>query len=161
YVERLKATRWRPEYFDENEAKAILAKKPVLEFNHDLPPTNDYKQRTEIIVAPANLKPGFYYLIVSHAENFGSSNNSVNYSDFWVSDRAIVQRSDLGNPQAGGMVLDNRTGEPVADAKVQVWTQGNNGGWNQGESGTSDKNGLFAVAAEANRSHVVLVTSKE
>ena len=29
----------------------------------------------EVIPAPAGIKPGFYYLAVSHAENFGENNN--------------------------------------------------------------------------------------
>ncbi|MBM3983537.1 MAG: hypothetical protein FJ304_25350, partial [Planctomycetes bacterium] len=161
YVERLKASRWRPEELSHDEAKALLNQKPVREFNHDLPATPDYKARTEHVPAPAGLKPGFYYLIVSHAENFGATNNAVHYTSFWVSDLAIVNRHDYGTPQMAGTVTDNRTGEPVADAKVQVWTRGGNGGWTAGATGTTNKDGLYAVAAQADRAHAVIVTHKE
>ena len=68
-----------------------------------------------MIPAPAGIKPGFYYLVVSHAEDFAAeSNNSVNYTDFWVSDLAIVSRHDHGKLEMAGLVTDNRSGEPVA-----------------------------------------------
>src|SRR5262249_54257471 len=132
-----------------------------LEFNHDLPGTPDYKSRTEIIPAPAGLKPGFYYLIVSHAEDFGGTNNVVNYTDFWVSDLAIVNRHDYGNPRMAGMVTGNRTGDRIEGAKVQVWTRENNGGWSAGETGTTDKSGLYSIAAPAQKAHMVVVTNKD
>src|SRR5262249_10865322 len=103
YIERLKATRWRPDQLTPEEAKALLNKKPVLEFNHDLPPTPDYKVRTESLPAPDGLKPGYYYLIISHAQNFGETNNTVNYTEFWVSNLAIVNRHDSGKLEVVGM----------------------------------------------------------
>jgi hypothetical protein len=121
YVERLKANRWRPEQLVNNEALMLIDRKPVLEFSRDLPATDDYKARTEAIPAPAGLKPGFYFLLVSNAEGFGSRNNTVTCTDFWVSDLALVDRYDHGNPQMAGLVTNGRTGEPVAGAKVQVW----------------------------------------
>src|SRR5262249_11439228 len=60
-----------------------------------------------------------------------------------------------------GMITDNRTGEPVEGAKVQVWTRGQNGGWAMGEAGTTDKNGLYAVPAADQRGHMVVVTHKD
>ena len=161
YVERLKVTRWRPEQLMPAEAQALLAQKPVLEFNHDLPATDDYKTRTEVIPAPAGLKPGFYYLISSHSEDFGATNNSVNYTDFWGSNLALVNRQEHGKPEMAGMVTDNNTGVPVEGAKVQVWSRGQNGGWTAGETGTTDKNGLYAIATGADRAHMVVVTNKE
>ena len=133
----------------------------MLEFTHDLPATDDYKPRTEVIPAPEGLKPGFYYLIVSHAQDFGATANSVNYTDFWVSDLALVSRSAYGNPEVAGMVTDNRSGDPVQGAKVQVWTRGNNGGWTAGETGTTDKNGLYAIGTAPDRAHLVVVAHKD
>ncbi len=161
YVERLKAAQWRPEHLTQPQAQALLGQKPVLAFTHDLPATDDYKPRTEVIPAPAGLKPGFYYLIVSHAEDFGAASNSVNYTDFWVSDLAIVARHDYSKPRVAGMVTDNRTGAPVEGAKVQAWTRNNNGGFTTGETGTTDKDGLYLVPTADNRVHMVLVTHKE
>ena len=40
-------------------------------------------------------------------------------------------------------------GTPVEGAKVQTWIRQNNGGWTAGETGTTDKNGLYSVADAA------------
>jgi uncharacterized protein YfaS (alpha-2-macroglobulin family) len=161
YTERLKAARWRPEHLEHNEGIAIVGKKPALEFSHDLPATPDYKPRTEVIPAPAGLKPGFYYLLVSHAEYFGAGNNQVNYTDIWISTLAHVSRQDYRKGESGGMVLDNRSGAPVEGAKVQAWLRNNNGGWNVGPAVTTDKNGLYTLPPTDNRTHMVVIASGE
>lgn len=161
YNERLKAARWRPEQLTHDEAVALLGKKPVLEFNHDLPPTPDYKTRTEEFAAPAGLKPGFYYLIVSHAQDFGQGQNSVNFTDFWVSDLAHVSRHEHGKGAMAGMVTDNRTGVPIEGAKVKLWTRNNNGGWIAGPTVATDRNGLYEVASDLDRAHTVVISSGE
>ena len=98
---------------------------------------------------------------MSYSEDFGATNNIASYSDFWVSDLAIVNRHDYGNPQMAGMVTDNRTGEPVGDAKVQVWTRGQNGGWGQSEASTTDKNGLVRDQHRRRPRHMVVVSTKD
>lgn len=159
YVERLKGQNWRPEHRAPAEVQPLLAQKPALEFSHDLPATPDYQPRTEAVPAPKGLKPGFYYLVVSHDADFGADNNTVNYTDFWVSDLAIVGRHDYTKPRVAGMVTDNRTGVPVEGAKVQVWTRKQDySGFTPGETGTTDARGLFLVPAAEHRVHMVLVT---
>ena len=162
YAERLKTNRWRPEHLSREEAAALLKQDPVLSFSHDLPATADYKPRTEVIPAPAGLKPGYYHLLVSHAPTFASADNWISFTDFWVSDLALVGRHNNGLPQVAGMVTDNRTGEPIEGAKVQVWTHGVNGGnWAADKAGTTDKNGLFDIAIGSDRRHLVVVTHKD
>ena len=128
YIERLKQARWRPEQLDRNEAQALLKHDPVLSFDRDLPATPDYQQRTEAIPAPKGLKPGFYYLIASHDANF-AGNGPVVYTDFFVTDLAIVERQDYASGAAEGQVTTANAGTPVEGAKVQTWLRQNNGGW--------------------------------
>lgn len=162
YLDRLKAARWRPEHLTEPEAKALLNQKPALEFSHELPPTGDYKARTEVIPARGGLKPGFYFLVVSHDEAFGATNNTVSYTDFWVTDLALVSRHDYAKAQVAGLITDNRTGAPIEGAKVQVWTRPNNNeGFTAGATGTTDKNGLYAVPAADQRASIAFVTYKD
>ncbi|MBY0457947.1 MAG: hypothetical protein K2V38_11455, partial [Gemmataceae bacterium] len=162
YLKELGKKKWRPEQLDQNELAALVGQKPVLEFNHDLPPTPDYKQRTEAVPAPRGLKPGFYHLLVSYAEDFGGNNNFVTGTDFWVSDLALVNRHEHGKPQLAGMVLDNRTGVPVEGAKVQLWSRNNNNlAWKAGETVTTDKSGLYAVASPPDHAHMVVVTHND
>src|SRR2546423_1112545 len=60
----------RPEYLSESERKALLAKTPTFAWSAKLPATPDFKERTEKLSAPDNLKPGFYFLIARHDPNF-------------------------------------------------------------------------------------------
>ncbi|HVK16966.1 MAG TPA: alpha-2-macroglobulin family protein, partial [Fimbriiglobus sp.] len=47
-----------------------------------------------------------------------------------------------------GFVLNAKSGEPVAGAKVQTWTRDNNNRLNAGETVATDKNGLFRVETQ-------------
>jgi uncharacterized protein YfaS (alpha-2-macroglobulin family) len=158
FTDRLKKGRWRPEYLDQNEQQVILRQNPVAAFSHDLPPTPDYKTRTEAIPAPANLKPGFYYVIASHDPGFGVENNHVAYADFWVADLAIVTRNDWGVIQVEGLVTTATSGEPVEGAKVQVWLRSNTGQWSTGASGATDKNGLYSLPGKEQHTSLVIVS---
>ncbi|MBA4188712.1 MAG: hypothetical protein C0467_11995 [Planctomycetaceae bacterium] len=160
YIDRLKQAKWRPEHLNENEAKALLSLDPVLSFEHDLPATPDYKLRTESIPAPKGLKPGFYYIIAGHTENF-AGDAPVTYTDFFACDLALIDRNDYSSLVASGQVTTATTGEPVEGAKAQVWLRQNNGGWAPGESGITDKNGLYRITVPRDRAHMVVVTHKD
>jgi uncharacterized protein YfaS (alpha-2-macroglobulin family) len=160
YVERLKRAQWRPEYLNHPEAVALLALDPVLSFDQNLPATPDYKTRTEIVPAPKGLKPGFYYLVASHSEDFKGAGPVV-YTDFFVSDLAIVERQDYASGATMGQVTTANGGEPIESAKVQAWIRQNNGGWSAGETGTTDKHGLYKVSVPRDRAHMAVVTHKD
>ncbi len=161
FIERLKRAQWRPEYLTQPDAEALLQLNPVQSFEHDLPPTPDYKNRTEKISAPKGLAHGFYYLIASHNADFGASNNHVVYCDFFVADLSIVERQDYTSGSAMGQVTTATSGEPIEGARVQAWTRQNNGGWTTGETGVTDKNGLYRVSTPRDRAHMAVVTYKD
>ncbi|MFO0801926.1 MAG: alpha-2-macroglobulin family protein [Gemmataceae bacterium] len=162
YLQRMKQARWRPEQLDQNEQKALLNQDPVMSFTRDLPPTNDYKERTESFSAPKGLAPGWYHLLTSHDEKFSAQDNMVTYTDFWVSDLAIVNRIDQGKLRVEGFVTNNNSGEPLADAKVQVWFRSNNGGgWFPGDTATTDKNGMYALTGRNQHAHMVIASTKD
>jgi uncharacterized protein YfaS (alpha-2-macroglobulin family) len=157
YVDRLRKARWRPEQLDQNEAAALLNLDPVLTFEKDLPPTPDFKARTEPIPAPKGLAPGFYYLIAGHDARFAGE-GMVTYADFFVADLAIVERQDYTARAAQGQVTTALTGTPIDGAKVQSWVRNNNGGWVIGQAGTTNKDGLYSVPVLGGRAHMVVVT---
>ena len=162
YAQRLKQARWRPEQLDQNEQQALLKQDPAMSFDRELPPTNDYRERTETFPAPKGLAPGFYFLVTSHDENFSAKNNVVTYTDFWVSDLAIVNRVDQGKTRVEGFITNNASGEPIPEAKVQVWFRNNNGGgWFPGDTATTDKNGMYALAGRSQHAHMVLANTKD
>jgi hypothetical protein len=138
-------------YFDEETQKAILGKKPVLEWSHDLAPTKDYKERTAEFPAPKELKTGFYFIVASHDPSFTGNNNQVSITDVWVSDLALVTRPRDGRIE--GFVLQAGSGEPIEGAAIQSWHQDNQGGWTPGPNAVTDANGFFSFACGEGRSH--------
>ena len=52
---------------DDAQRKALLAKKPEMEWSVALPATDDFRERTEELPAPKDLKPGYYLLLTSRA----------------------------------------------------------------------------------------------
>ena len=49
----------------------------VRSWTHDLPETDDFRQRVEEIAAPEDLAPGFYALLASHDPEFSSEENQL------------------------------------------------------------------------------------
>jgi uncharacterized protein YfaS (alpha-2-macroglobulin family) len=158
YVELLKTTPWGPESLQGDELRRFLGRKPEREFAHDLPPTPDYKERVEAIPAPQGLAPGFYYLFASHDPNFGPGDNVVTSAAVWVTDLAIVARTEYGTLRVDGLVLDARAGTPVAGATAQAWFRNGNNGYAPGDVTTTDKNGLYTLPGRPNLPYLVLVT---
>lgn len=152
--------RFRPEYLDHNERKALLAEKPVLTWEAELPPTEDFKDRVEKLAAPKDIKPGSYFLISSADANFGEKDNLVHFTDVWVSDLAIVTRQHQGDALVDGFVLKSQTGEPVVGAQVKAWFRDNNGVLGTVPPVTTNENGLFTLAGLANqRSYFLMVSA--
>ncbi len=160
YLDRLKTAQWRPEQLNENEAKMLLRQDPTQSFEHDLPATTDFKNRTESIPAPKGLKPGFYYILAGHDEQF-SDTTPVSYTEIFVSDLAIVERRDHSSGVAAGQVMLASAGTPIEGAQVQTWIRQNNGGWATGGIGQTDKSGLYRIAVPMNRAHMAVVTHND
>ena len=55
----------------------LLGSTPALQWDSEPPPTKDYKERTERLPAPSTLKPGFYFIVASHNNTFGGSDDQV------------------------------------------------------------------------------------
>ena len=144
----------RPEYLNDAERKALMAKTPALEWSAPLPATGDFKERAEELPAPDKLKPGFYFLIASHNADFDAKDNQITFTDFWVSDLALVVRSRNGKIE--GFVLEANSGEPVADAEINAWHLDNNTGNRVAAPETkTDENGFFSVNTEEQRGHLI------
>lgn len=145
----------RPEYLDDKSRKAMLAKEPVLEWSAKLPPTADFKLRSEQLKAPQGLKPGYYFIIASHDPRFRDNDNEVTFTDVWVSDLALVVRTRDGSVE--GLVVDAKSGEPVAGAEVEAWHLDNEGDRIRTAMPNTDENGFFTFKPQQHRSHLVRV----
>ncbi|MEO6992164.1 MAG: hypothetical protein ABI273_00925, partial [Lacunisphaera sp.] len=138
YVDR---ARWGLGRLDEDQREELLAARPALEWNAALPRTADYKQRTEELRAPTTLKPGFYFIVASHNATFSDEENQVSFAAIWVSDLALVTRSQTYGGSNGGFVLKANSGSPVAGATVRLWQRNNQGRLIAGKSTKTDDNG--------------------
>ena len=154
---RIQSPSYRPEQLNQNEQKALLARKPARAWSADLPATTDYHDRVEKLHAPKGLKPGFYFLIASHDAGFGADNNVVTFANFWVSNLALVMRNRQGDGVLEGFVLDASAGTPIAGAEVRAWYRNNNNNARVAVAPTrTDANGLFRFAGVNNQSFLVL-----
>jgi hypothetical protein len=139
-------TRWNFGYLYDDQRKRLLAATPALEWSADLPPTRDYKQRTEKLPAPTTLKPGCYFIVASHDRTFGRGENQVSVATVWVSDLALVTQSRNDGKPNSGFVLEANSGEPVAGATVRIWQCDREGWFKQAAPAKTDENGRFEVA---------------
>ncbi len=161
WEERLQQRRRRPEWLDDNDRKELLAKTPVKTWMANLPATEDYQQRIESLAAPEDLKPGYYYLIASHNESFGGQDNVVQYTDFWISDLALVTRHENGVASLGGLVTNANSGQPIKGAQIQSWIyQNRTNNWSKGPTATTDDNGLFKIDGDAKQQHHLTIQVK-
>jgi uncharacterized protein YfaS (alpha-2-macroglobulin family) len=163
WYERVKRNQYL-EQLDHNELTAILKKKPDAEFAADLPETADYATRSHDLKGPAGLKPGWYFLLSSEDPKFQDGNNQVLCHYVWVTDLALVMRTSWTTAELSGFLLKAVTGEPVADAKVEVWRRLNNNTLEKMPDVKTDGNGIFKLNRTIDRrggSSYVLLASHE
>ncbi|MEY2410455.1 MAG: hypothetical protein QOF48_3125 [Verrucomicrobiota bacterium] len=147
--------RSRPEYLNDAERKELMQKTPALEWSAPLPATADFRERMEELPAPGTLNPGFYFLISSHNAAFDDVDNQVQYSDFWVSDLALVVRPRNGKLE--GFVLEANSGEPATGAELNGWFLSNQGDRVAVPATKTDENGFFTFDTNERRGHLIRV----
>jgi hypothetical protein len=152
---------WRnPVQLDHDDQQALLKRKPVRTWNATLPPTPDYRMRTErLTVDVEGLTPGFYFVVASGEPDFRVADNRLAYAGVWVSDLALVVRPRAGMGVVEGFVLSADSGEPVAGVSV--------GGWKRPRDKreriaavTTDANGFFRLTSLADSSYLLLAEYK-
>ncbi|MFO1451441.1 MAG: alpha-2-macroglobulin family protein, partial [Opitutaceae bacterium] len=108
-------------------------------------------ERTQKTPAPRSLKPGYYVILSSHTANFGDTDNWVSASLVWVSDLALITRSNTGSEGDGGFVLNANTGAPVSGARIRTWTSDRDGHLLPSKSTRTDERGAFALPGAGRR----------
>ena len=137
------------------QRKTLLASEPALEWSAQLPPTDDYRSRTEALAAPDGLVKGFYLLIASHDPSFQDKDNQISVASVWVSDLALVVRDLHREGAIEGFVLDALSGVPIVGAKVTRWTYDSTVSKYQPANHTqTDDNGMFYFAPETSNKSV-------
>jgi len=135
-------SKWR--YINDDELEILLTNyNTALEWEADLPATEDYQSRTETLPAPEGLEKGFYFIIASYDPSFEETDNRVSVARIWVSDLAIVMRNFNRGGEIEGLVLDANSGQPLADVKITRWRYSTSTCWKEGQT-TTDENGIFS-----------------
>lgn len=145
FADFIKTGAWSPDYLEHEQRQAIVNKKSVREWSSDLPATTDYRERKFNVPIPDDLAPGSYYLIASHDAKFSTGDNAISMCEVWISNLALVLRSNLES-SGQGFVLDATSGEPVVEASVEFWGQVEGGRrvtYRQEGAVTTDANGFF------------------
>lgn len=146
----------RPEQLNEDERKAVLARRSMLEWSAALPATTNYLSRAHEVPAPEKLNKGFYFIVASVDPKFGDQSNQVVFTDVWVSDLALILRPRQGLIE--GFLLNAISGEPVAGAEVNAWHLNREGNRVAEPKLMTDTNGFFQFAAQ-NRQYLVRARS--
>ncbi|MFM2171144.1 MAG: hypothetical protein RI957_1373 [Verrucomicrobiota bacterium] len=147
---RLYAVDWqqREAYLDQEGFQRLLAAKPAREWSVDLPATDDYLERTQMLDGVWDLPKGSYRLVASAKQNFPTEKNALLQSHVWISDLSLVQSS--GPDPVRGIVLNAISGKPIKDATVERWEQKDEGIVKIDESKTN-ADGIFEKSVAPNR----------
>jgi len=160
FEEFIQSGRWQPEQMNQAQQAALLSRAPAKSWSAELPATADYQARVEAVKPPESLTPGSYFLIASHRADFRETDNQVIFTEVWVSDLALVTRTQPAWGTIDGFVFDAITGEPVAGAQVRSWRHGNANQRIELPSLTTDRDGRFEISADSRRQIRVYVSHR-
>ena len=151
---------WR--YINQHELTTLFAMEPALQWSAELPATTDYQQRSEALPAPEGLAAGFYFIIASHDPSFQEADNRVSVAPVWVSDLALVVRQVTRAGTVEGFVLDAKSGEPLANAKVTRWMYARDPSrYERADETQSDENGQFRFPSSPDRQSFLVMAEYE
>jgi len=125
WLGRFAQDRWQPNQINEADRTQWLTQKAAAAWSSDLPATEDFREATFDVPAPNTLKPGYYMIIASARQDFADVDNSVSASEVWVTNLALIVRQSWGQPKLDGFVLNAKSGEPIANAKVRSFSRDN------------------------------------
>ncbi|MFZ2955965.1 MAG: alpha-2-macroglobulin family protein [Candidatus Ozemobacteraceae bacterium] len=139
----LKKKNWSPENLDWEVRQKLASRAGAEAWSSSLPPTPDFSPRTEEVVIP-QAAAGLYYLVASCKPDFSQNDNCVAMTPVWFSSLALVSRARGG--EIGGLVLDNESGEPIAEADVDAFTMDYDHGWRRVEKVKTDATGVYTFS---------------
>ncbi|MGB8195304.1 MAG: alpha-2-macroglobulin family protein, partial [Chitinophagaceae bacterium] len=125
----------------------VMRSKPIRSYIQPLPDAKDYRAHTVEVKIDA-LPSGKYALIAGSDENFYGK-NGISVVSFYVSGIAYI------NNGKDFFVLNRETGEPLANARIQVWNNQfdpnkRDWGYRKRERLKSDHNGYFRINRKGN-----------
>ncbi|MCU0434917.1 MAG: MG2 domain-containing protein [Bacteroidia bacterium] len=112
-----------PESFDTERERITdyLKRKPVTNWEQTFPDEGDYLTHSADIKIPA-LPAGDYIILASYKSDFPIDTNAIAYRQLNVSEISNVSRR-MENGSEEVLVLNRRTGAPMAGVTAHVWQQ--------------------------------------
>ncbi len=142
------------EQADLSKQKAIIdeIQNPLFSDKVALANNQDFIEYSTSFSLPS-LKNGFYVMVVAQKDILKDTNNIV-FKSFWVSEIACITKNE--NKRFKGIVINRKTGKPIANAKIKAVTSEydyNTGKflWEDYLETSSDKNGNFYFDKSGNR----------
>lgn len=161
FDEFVSSGRWQPEALEQERTKRLLALPVVKSWASDLPATEDFKPRVERLDVPKDVPTGSYFLISSHREDFQEADNQMGLSEIWVSTLGVITQNRQASGQVGGLVVDAKTGTPIAGAGVRAWQRNRNNQLVELQTVRTDSDGRFEFPAQDRQQLVYLVTHRD
>lgn len=105
-------------FYDTGFIHRLLRKKPLQSWREKMPGTEDYEQHSAEVKIAA-LPEGRYWILASADEKFSTEKNLLVATKIQVSHIAFVDLAS-NNDLPRGYILDRKTGQPLANAKVSL-----------------------------------------
>jgi uncharacterized protein YfaS (alpha-2-macroglobulin family) len=105
--------------FDPNKAQKLLSTPAAAAWSVDLAESRDFLDHRQFVTPPA-LLPGYYQVIASLHEDFGTNLNQVHVASTFVSGLVLATHS-LGNGSVETRALEGESGKAVAGVKVTLY----------------------------------------
>ncbi|MFQ3578225.1 MAG: MG2 domain-containing protein, partial [Verrucomicrobiia bacterium] len=121
----------------------LLGREPAYTWSTRVTPTPDFRERTEQLPGPENVKPGLYLLVASARPHFGKEDNQISTTSVWVSDLALITQA--GQEEVEGLVLNAISGEPIAGAEVGLYSHDHQGRLTRTAHASSNHDGVFRL----------------
>ena len=135
---------------DDYDAKRAMrdkyaTRRPAKEWSETLDLKPDYTEQVFSCSVPQGLPCGHYVLYAAANDKFGADKLPLFAQYVTVTPLALVLRTGAGD--FGGTVYDAESGEPIADARVDLWGYPPNGGrvMKLHETCTTDQDGNFSA----------------
>jgi len=129
-----------------------LNKLPAIEtWNFELPDPKDYNPHSLEFKVNA-LPTGYYYLMLSHNNQFKENGNAVAVQPFWVSNLSVVTQKANNSNQLHLFVVDRTNGAPIKSAKANVYFEDYNRNsrkrdWKFDQTYTTDDEGMITLSS--------------
>ena len=151
--EALRASGRHAQHRSPEQNRELVMQTPIASWSQSLAATEDYRDRSEQLAARLQVPRGAYYLIASTSDGFPLDGDYTAITDVWVSGISLIVESRHTEGKLVGYVLDGRSGQPVANASIEVWarklTDRRVGEQASVETLKTDKDGRFEFVSES------------